>query len=723
MKTAGSSLIADISRRVQTLATLVTITRLDGTTYRMTNHDTDLTVGGLVYQHNVPFNLSAIRTGSTLAVDNNELNLKCDETTFLLSDFEGGAFDKAGVEIALVDYEDTSHGVLNLRRGWFGEIDKNKTGNVQITIVGLLKVLDFEVGRVYQPTCDADLGDRRCKVAIDLSQTYDPDNPYKNGEWVYDFKPAGMTSIAITNPGFEADGVRSSAQAITGWTRSPDSSWRVAATAEMTAYAGTYSLFGGNSLQAIPYEQYLYQDIDLVAGGVSATDIDDGEITFVLHVKVGQSDSLLDEPRLLVEVYDAGGDVIDRQDTGYFTLDAFDAWRGRHVVFPLLEGARTARIYLYSIKRDSNVVNTAFDEVKAYWYNHLAGNPYEDVIHKVLRCVSPDDTRLIVPFTNGSFENDGAITNSGTTAITGWTRPANTDFWAVSSALEGIGGPDLTYLLHGGDDSSGIQKTYAIYQQRDILTDFDFNATEIATGRIAVYLQGDIVFGDVDSAARVVVTTYNASNTLLSTHVIQDWITDAGAPSTGSFAGSLTLDTTARYIRTTLYARSPAASSNAKVGFDGLYYSVADTVQAQITDLASGTPDGVPLDDTIGSLTWDGELLWRAHSAHVYYDQVATVVSRKEFNGTTITGGTGTYTTAVIKWITGDNKGQKNIVRVWDDATKKIKLYFPCTNAIQVGDRYQYVRSCQKRFTEDCQAVFSNTINFRGFPYLPGKIT
>lgn len=723
MKTAGSSLISDIQRRVQTLATLVTITRLDGTTYRLTNHDTDLTVSGLVYQHNVPFNITAIRTGSTLAVDNNELKLKCDETVFLLSDFEGGAFDKATVTIGLVDYEDTSHGVLNLRRGWFGEIDKNKTGNVNITIVGLLKVLDFEVGRVYQPTCDADLGDRRCKVAIDLSQAYDADNVYKNGEWVYDYKPAGMTEITLTNPGFEADGVRAANQAITGWTRSPDSSWRVAATAEMTAYAGTYSLFGGNSLQTAPYEEYLYQDIDLVAGGVDDGEIDSGEITFVLHVKLGQSDSLADEPRLLCEVYDTDGDIIDRQDTGYFTLDTFDAWRGKHVVFPLLEGARTVRVYLYSIKRDSNVVNTAFDEVKASWYNHLYGNPYDDVIHKVLRCVSPDDGRLITPFTNGSFENQGAVANSGTNAITGWTRPANTDFWAVSSTLEGIGGPDLTYLLHGGDDSSGVQKTYAIYQERDILNDFDFTASEIATGRIAVYIQGDLVFGDVDSAARVVVTTYNASNTLLDTFVIQDWITDAGAPTTGSFAGSFTLATTARYVRTTLQARSPVGSSNAKVGFDGLYFSIADTVQAQKSDLSQGFPDGVPLNATIGSLTWDGELLWRAHSAHVQYDVVAAVVSRKEFNGTTITGGAGTYTTAVIKWITGNNKGQKNIVRVWDDGTKKIKLYFPSTNAIQIGDRYQYVRSCQKRFTEDCQAVFSNTINFRGFPYLPGKIT
>jgi hypothetical protein len=723
VKTAGSSLIADITRRVQTLATIVTITRLDGTTYRITNHDADITVGGFVYQHNVPFNMSAIRTSSSLAVDNNELTLKCDGTTFILSEFEGGAFDKAGVEIALVDYLYPAHGLLNLRRGYFGEIAKNKTGIVNITIVGLLKVLDFEVGRVYQPTCDADLGDRRCKVAIDLSQSYDPDNPYKNGEWVYDYKPAGMTEITLTNPGFEADGVRASNQAITGWTRSPDSSWRVAATAEMTAYAGTYSLFGGNSLQTSPYEEYLYQDVDLVAAGIDDGEIDNGEITFVLHGKVGQSDSLEDEPRFLIEVYDTDGDIIDRQDTGYFSLDAFDAWRGRHLVFPLLEGARTARIYLYSIKRGSNVVNTAFDEIKAYWYNHLDGNPYEDVIHKVLRCVSPDDTRLVVPFTNGSFENQGAVANSGTNAITGWTRPANTDFWAVSSSLGGIGGPDLTYLVHGGDDGSGVQKTYTLYQQKDLQDDFGFTASEIATGRIAVYLQGASVFGDTGSAGKVEVTTYNASNTLLSTHVIQDWISDAGAPSESTFEGSLTLPTTARYIRTTLYARSPTGSSNAQVGFDGLFYSIADTVQAQITDLAQGEPGGVPLDPTIGSLTWDGELLWRAHSAHVYYDQVASVVSRKEFNGTTITGGDGTYTTAVIKWITGNNRGQKNIVRVWDDGTKKIKLYFPSTNAIQVGDRYQYVRSCQKRFTEDCQAVFSNTINFRGFPYLPGKIT
>jgi len=726
MKTAGSSLIADIKNAVQTMATLVTITRVDRTTYRLTNHDQSITLSGQTYRHDIPFNLTAIKTGSSLGVDNNEMTLKCDGTVFKLSDFEGGVFDKSVVTIGLVDYETPSNGVVALRRGWFGEIRRNKTGNVEIEIVGLMKVLDFEVGRIYSPTCDADLGDRRCKVAINLSQAFDPDNIYKNGDWFYHHSTAGMTEVALTNPDFEADGLRSSSQAITGWTRSVDSSWKVATVSDsLNAYGDTgYSLYGGDSLQPTPYEEYLYQDIDLATAGISTSDIDDGRITWVTHVKAAQTFYFDDQPRVVCEVMNGAGDIIDLQDTGYVNLSDIDDWRGLFLAFPILGTARTIRLYLYSLKRDGVVVNTAFDNVRAYWYDHLSGNPYNDVIHKVVRVVPEDDTSNEQPFTNGSFETDGAISNSGTTAITGWDRGSSADYWKVDTILDGIDGPDLTYMLIGGNDGSGVQKTYQLSQQKNLVDDFGFTTAQLSSGRMVGRLAASLVWGDTGSASRVIVEILNASLSVVATYIILDWTTQAGAPTEAFLSGKFTIPSTGRHIRTTLYARSPTGSSDARVGFDALTYFFVDGTRAARSDLVSGQAASSPLpDNTIGATTWCGELVIKAYASHIQYDEVAAVVSRKEFNGLTITGSDGTYETAEIKWITGNNKGHTNIIRVWSDATKQIKLYFPTAAPIQVGDRYQYTRSCQKRFVEDCVNIFSNGINFRGFPYLPGKIT
>jgi len=40
--------------------------------------------------------------------------------------------------------------------------------------------------------------------------------------------------------------------------------------------------------------------------------------------------------------------------------------------------------------------------------------------------------------------------------------------------------------------------------------------------------------------------------------------------------------------------------------------------------------------------------------------------------------------------------------------------------AISPGNTYSVYRGCTKRYAEDCIAKFSNGVNFRGFPHLPG---
>ena len=48
-------------------------------------------------------------------------------------------------------------------------------------------------------------------------------------------------------------------------------------------------------------------------------------------------------------------------------------------------------------------------------------------------------------------------------------------------------------------------------------------------------------------------------------------------------------------------------------------------------------------------------------------------------------------------------------------------LAFAVPFNIAVGDTFSVVPGCRHRRTEDCKNKFSNVINFRGFPDVPGN--
>lgn len=211
------------------MAVLIQIRRDDGTIYRQTNHDASITFQDKVFDHTIPFVVSAFQSGSNLQVDNNAIDIQIDGTTFTREDFRNGAFENAEIEIFQVDFENPDHGRIVMRKGWFGKIDANSNTVAKIEINGLLKILDFQVGRIYQPGCDADLGDSRCRVAIDMSQHRSYLNFYGVGDWVYWYDTTVMTALTLTNPNFGTAEVTNPADPIPGWTKQTGSKWSVRA--------------------------------------------------------------------------------------------------------------------------------------------------------------------------------------------------------------------------------------------------------------------------------------------------------------------------------------------------------------------------------------------------------------------------------------------------------------------------------------------------------------
>lgn len=725
-KTVPSGLVSAIESDVTTLAICVEIERGDGKRYYVTNHDTDLVVANNTYTHLIPFQLSALSAGSQLSTDNVDLTLNCDEVSFKLADFKAGFFTHAKCRVLLVDFTNPSAGYVILRQGTFGTIEINQTGNVTITIVGMLSVLDNSVGYVYSASCTAELGDRRCKVAIDEGQVRSPINPVAQGEWYYVYDPALMNALTITNPSFETDAAFTETSPITGWTKSANA--RFKATSSVAPVVGSQALCGGAAVGGAtnPEEMYVYQDIDLVAQGVSTSDIDDGHISFLLLAYMTQHSSTEDSPRLRYDVLNASGEVIDYADTGYITLDALDAWRERACAGPLIEGARTVRVYLYMLRQSGTGLDVEIDNVRAYFWDNSLGTPYSGVIHRAARIINYGPGLTRTP-PNNSFEVSAPRTNNATAGdIPFWTKTAGS-YFSVGNSLSGLPIPDGSYVLLGGDAGGGSATEYviknAVYQPF-ASTFVDFSRVMLGYYLLRVDLK--VLFGDTTSGAGVKVEFIGAGGvTIVSTvDVLADTV--RGSIGTTAVSKLIKVPTNAFGIRFVLRALPPAGSPGtlAKVGFDALTYAMIDTGSPSASDAVTSTGDaGTVFLRSPGDVTLDNNaIFWIARTAHVYYDTVTTAVSDKFFNATTMSGADGVFERATIRWVSGANAGQRNIIRHWSSAGKGVKLYFKTAFPIQPGDRFQYVRPCHKRFTEDCVVLFGNAVNYRGFPHLPGKL-
>jgi len=170
MKTISTTLSADISAEVTTLATCWKVTRRDGVILGFTDHDRDIVYGGQTYQAATGASPSAVSAGSDMKVDELDIEGILDSEAIAPEDIYDGKYDYAEVELFLVNYVSPGHGSLPLRTGWLGEV-KLKGNKFVAEVRGLTQALQQPVGEIFSATCRADFGDSRCKISLG-GQTY-----------------------------------------------------------------------------------------------------------------------------------------------------------------------------------------------------------------------------------------------------------------------------------------------------------------------------------------------------------------------------------------------------------------------------------------------------------------------------------------------------------------------------------------------------------------------
>lgn len=730
-KSITATMQTALNKNAVSVATLLQIERTDGTLFRLTNHDTDLTYDGNVWDSSVPFTIGAVTHGSQLSVDNTEVTLSTTGSTLDLEDFKVGRYQKAKVKIFLVNVQDlASDGDIILHEGWVGAVFINEFDHVAITVFGLMKIMDFEIGRVYQPQCDADFGDRRCKLALDPSQAWAFENRYHVGEWVYHYDTSQMTAFTITNDDFETDGATAEGDPITGWTSSSPNDWEgVNALAGPGIPTGTFLLSAGQlgtNTGTGRHSQSLHQDISLTGAGIAEATLDAGKVSVHFKVVMTQHSTQGDAGRIRLEVLDATGNVIDVKKTNFDDLDVVSTWRGIHITLPLVANARTARIYLEAFRTADTAIDIYFDRVEGYYWDHSLVDPTDGLIHKCARIreATPLQTQN---FLNTSFEADDAVANSNAEDITDWVK--NSNYWAVTNTAT-LGLNDGNYALTGGDDSSGTPSTiYTIYQDVVMATAWELDTAIIDLDRYYATLFTDVSWVAAEDAVRVRVEFFDGVPASLgaATTVI-DWRNDyVSSTITAEIQAGIAIPTTARTLRVYIDTRSDTVGSDASdVHIDFMRIDIVDVARPIETDPLYGattvdSQNGFPT--TAGDFFKDNQVIWQSHAKRFDTATVTGVTDTRNFTATSLSGDEALYIGGRIRWLSGNNTGQSNLIRIFNDTTQAVTLYFESLGVIQTGDRFQFEQACQKRFAGDCVASFNNGINFRGFPYLPGKIT
>jgi uncharacterized phage protein (TIGR02218 family) len=165
MKTISSALQAHLTGELTTLATLVKITRVDGTIKSFTTHDQNITIASVTYLADGALTPSAIESRAGLAVDNLEVTGILDSADIADADIEAGLYDFARIDVYACNWADLTQGTVQVRRGWLGQVTSADVHYVA-ELRGLHDLLQRPVGDYYTPECRFDLGDANCCVNL-----------------------------------------------------------------------------------------------------------------------------------------------------------------------------------------------------------------------------------------------------------------------------------------------------------------------------------------------------------------------------------------------------------------------------------------------------------------------------------------------------------------------------------------------------------------------------
>jgi len=160
-----SGLLSHLGAGVTTTCRCWALTRRDGVVMGFTDHDRALAFEGVAFRPDTGLSALALQQTTGLSVDNTEALGALSDAAIREADIEAGRYDGAGLRAWLVNWQDVAARAL-IFAGTIGEL-RRAGGAFEAELRGLTDALNVPLGRVYQKSCSAVLGDRDCTFDLD----------------------------------------------------------------------------------------------------------------------------------------------------------------------------------------------------------------------------------------------------------------------------------------------------------------------------------------------------------------------------------------------------------------------------------------------------------------------------------------------------------------------------------------------------------------------------
>jgi uncharacterized phage protein (TIGR02218 family) len=155
---------AAVSSDVTTLCYCWKMTRKDGVVSGFTDHDRPLTVDGVQCKPNSGFTAKEAETALGLTIGNSEIEGALDDAEITAADLSSGLYDGAAISLYLVNWQTPAEFAL-LRTAYIARIEQ-ADGVWRAELEGDAADYSVKRGRLFRKTCDAQVGDAKCGVAL-----------------------------------------------------------------------------------------------------------------------------------------------------------------------------------------------------------------------------------------------------------------------------------------------------------------------------------------------------------------------------------------------------------------------------------------------------------------------------------------------------------------------------------------------------------------------------
>jgi uncharacterized phage protein (TIGR02218 family) len=167
MKNIPDGLNQHLAGEATTLCRCWKMTCRDGSTIGFTDHDRNIRFDDLVYEANSGVDGSEIEQTLGFARDNQEITGALTSGRLGIADIRAGRFDAAQVEIWMVNWINPEQRFLDRSFALGGITEED--GRFRAELCGASAGFSQIRGRRFQRACDADLGDTRCGIDLDIA--------------------------------------------------------------------------------------------------------------------------------------------------------------------------------------------------------------------------------------------------------------------------------------------------------------------------------------------------------------------------------------------------------------------------------------------------------------------------------------------------------------------------------------------------------------------------